>query len=417
MKQHKSICRWGAALVSAVLTVSLLATGVSAKETVTAAQVRETANAAAEYLVEHVSSTGYSAGDLATVQLLYRSGLEQAQTTVENYLTLAEKELETYGAAVYQGYDDNYDPIALPSLVGTLGAAWLAEETGDAALSARLEEAAETLGTAELIASDNPYNIARSLWCAEELGCSQTLKDALATGLMSYYNQDQQAFDYWGCSVDTNTVMAKGALRYTGEVSGVAQAAENAMTFVDSLRQEDGSYYSDFQWSTDSNADSTGLALSAMADWAAEGRYSQEEMAQTYRALMDRYFIAESGAFGYMDRTTANLMATADALEGLLTYGDVLEQQELPVVPEKPGQETPGTPSTPEEETPSAPVEETPSAPETGSPSVEESTTSTAAGESSPETGDNGAFWAGGALALLILSAAGGVIGMKKVRK
>ena len=410
MKSKTIFRRLGAAFTAVILVAGVMTLGVSAEETVTAAQVRQTADAAAEYLTENFTSTGYSASDLATVQLLYRSGLEQAGTVVENYLTQAAEELETYGAAVYQGYDNNYDPVASPSLVGTLGAAWLAQETGNKELSAQMEQAAETLGTPQFIAADNPYNIARALWCAQQLGSSQALQDALAEGLMSYYNQEEQAFDYWGCSVDNNAVMSRGAKLYSGQVAGVAQAAENAMTFVDSLRQADGSYYSDFQWSTSSNADSTGLALSAMADWADSGRYSGEELAQTYQALLDRYYIQDTGAFGYLDNAAPNLMATADVLEGLLTYVDWLEQQEAdtPATPSQPEE----TPSVPEEGTTSTPAGETPS--QNGESSEAENLP---AGEASPATGDDALLWMGGAVAALLLAGVLGAVSVKKVRK
>lgn len=410
MKSKTIFRRLGAAFTAVILVAGVMTLGVSAEETVTAAQVRQTADAAAEYLTENFTSTGYSASDLATVQLLYRSGLEQAGTVVENYLTQAAEELETYGAAVYQGYDDNYDPVASPSLVGTLGAAWLAQETGNKELSAQMEQAAETLGTPQFIAADNPYNIARALWCAQQLGSSQALQDALAEGLMSYYNQEEQAFDYWGCSVDNNAVMSRGIKLYSGQVAGVAQAAENAMTFVDSLRQADGSYYSDFQWSTSSNADSTGLALSAMADWADSGRYSEEELAQTYQALLDRYYIQDTGAFGYLNNAAPNLMATADVLEGLLTYVDWLEQQEAdtPATPSQPEE----TPSVPEEGTTSTPAGETPS--QNGESSEAENLP---AGEASPATGDDALLWMGGAVAALLLAGVLGAVSVKKVRK
>ncbi len=410
MKSKTIFRRLGAAFTAVILVAGVMTLGVSAEETVTAAQVRQTADAAAEYLTENFTSTGYSASDLATVQLLYRSGLEQAGTVVENYLTQAAEELETYGAAVYQGYDNNYDPVASPSLVGTLGAAWLAQETGNKELSAQMEQAAETLGTPQFIAADNPYNIARALWCAQQLGSSQALQDALAEGLMSYYNQEEQAFDYWGCSVDNNAVMSRGAKLYSGQVAGVAQAAENAMTFVDSLRQADGSYYSDFQWSTSSNADSTGLALSAMADWADSGRYSEEELAQTYQALLDRYYIQDTGAFGYLNNAAPNLMATADVLEGLLTYVDWLEQQEAdtPATPSQPEE----TPSVPEEGTTSTPAGETPS--QNGQSSEAENLP---AGEASPATGDDALLWMGGAVAALLLAGVLGAVSVKKVRK
>ena len=410
MKSKTIFRRLGAAFTAVILVAGVMTLGVSAEETVTAAQVRQTADAAAGYLTENFTSTGYSASDLATVQLLYRSGLEQAGTVVENYLTQAAEELETYGAAVYQGYDNNYDPVASPSLVGTLGAAWLAQETGNGELSAQMEQAAETLGTPQFIAADNPYNIARALWCAQQLGSSQALQDALAEGLMSYYNQEEQAFDYWGCSVDNNAVMSRGAKLYSGQVAGVAQAAENAMTFVDSLRQADGSYYSDFQWSTSSNADSTGLALSAMADWADSGRYSEEELAQTYQALLDRYYIQDTGAFGYLNNAAPNLMATADVLEGLLTYVDWLEQQEAdtPATPSQPEE----TPSVPEEGTTSTPAGETPS--QNGESSEAENLP---AGEASPATGDDALLWMGGAVAALLLAGVLGAVSVKKVRK
>lgn len=410
MKSKTIFRRLGAAFTAVILAAGVMTLGVSAEETVTAAQVRQTADAAAGYLTENFTSTGYSASDLATVQLLYRSGLEQAGTVVENYLTQAAEELETYGAAVYQGYDNNYDPVASPSLVGTLGAAWLAQETGNGELSAQMEQAAETLGTPQFIAADNPYNIARALWCAQQLGSSQALQDALAEGLMSYYNQEEQAFDYWGCSVDNNAVMSRGIKLYSGQVAGVAQAAENAMTFVDSLRQADGSYYSDFQWSTSSNADSTGLALSAMADWADSGRYSGEELAQTYQALLDRYYIQDSGAFGYLNNATPNLMATADVLEGLLTYVDWLEQQEAdtPATPSQPEE----TPSVPEEGNTSTPAGETPS--QNGESSEAENLP---AGEASPATGDDALLWMGGAVAALLLAGVLGAVSVKKVRK
>ena len=410
MKSKTIFRRLGAAFTAVILVAGVMTLGVSAEETVTAAQVRQTADAAAGYLTENFTSTGYSASDLATVQLLYRSGLEQAGTVVENYLTQAAEELETYGAAVYQGYDNNYDPVASPSLVGTLGAAWLAQETGNKELSAQMEQAAETLGTPQFIAADNPYNIARALWCAQQLGSSQALQDALAEGLMSYYNQEEQAFDYWGCSVDNNAVMSRGAKLYSGQVAGVAQAAENAMTFVDSLRQADGSYYSDFQWSTSSNADSTGLALSAMADWADSGRYSGEELAQTYQALLDRYYIQDTGAFGYLDNAAPNLMATADVLEGLLTYVDWLEQQEAdtPATPSQPEE----TPSVPEEGTTSTPAGETPS--QNGQSSEAENLP---AGEASPATGDDALLWMGGAAAALLLAGVLGAVSVKKVGK
>ena len=410
MKSKTIFRRLGAAFTAVILVAGVMTLGVSAEETVTAAQVRQTADAAAEYLTENFTSTGYSASDLATVQLLYRSGLEQAGTVVENYLTQAAEELETYGAAVYQGYDNNYDPVASPSLVGTLGAAWLAQETGNKELSAQMEQAAETLGTPQFIAADNPYNIARALWCAQQLGSSQALQDALAEGLMSYYNQEEQAFDYWGCSVDNNAVMSRGAKLYSGQVAGVAQAAENAMTFVDSLRQADGSYYSDFQWSTSSNADSTGLALSAMADWADSGRYSGEELAQTYQALLDRYYIQDTGAFGYLDNAAPNLMATADVLEGLLTYVDWLEQQEAdtPATPSQPEE----TPSVPEEGTTSTPAGETPS--QNGQSSEAENLP---AGEASPATGDDALLWMGGAAAALLLAGVLGAVSVRKVGK
>lgn len=410
MKSKTIFRRLGAAFTAVILAAGVMTLGVSAEETVTAAQVRQTADAAAGYLTENFTSTGYSASDLATVQLLYRSGLEQAGTVVENYLTQAAEELETYGAAVYQGYDNNYDPVASPSLVGTLGAAWLAQETGNGELSAQMEQAAETLGTPQFIAADNPYNIARALWCAQQLGSSQALQDALAEGLMSYYNQEEQAFDYWGCSVDNNAVMSRGAKLYSGQVAGVAQAAENAMTFVDSLRQADGSYYSDFQWSTSSNADSTGLALSAMADWADSGRYSGEELAQTYQALLDRYYIQDTGAFGYLDNAAPNLMATADVLEGLLTYVDWLEQQEAdtPATPSQPEE----TPSVPEEGTTSTPAGETPS--QNGESSEAENLP---AGEASPATSDDALLWMGGAVAALLLAGVLGAVSVKKVGK
>lgn len=410
MKSKTIFRRLGAAFTAVILAAGVMTLGVSAEETVTAAQVRQTADAAAGYLTENFTSTGYSASDLATVQLLYRSGLEQAGTVVENYLTQAAEELETYGAAVYQGYDNNYDPVASPSLVGTLGAAWLAQETGNGELSAQMEQAAETLGTPQFIAADNPYNIARALWCAQQLGSSQALQDALAEGLMSYYNQEEQAFDYWGCSVDNNAVMSRGAKLYSGQVAGVAQAAENAMTFVDSLRQADGSYYSDFVYSTSSNADSTGLALSAMADWADSGRYSGEELAQTYQALLDRYYIQDTGAFGYLNNAAPNLMATADVLEGLLTYVDWLEQQEAdtPATPSQPEE----TPSVPEEGTTSTPAGETPS--QNGQSSEAENLP---AGEASPATSDDALLWMGGAAAALLLAGVLGAVSVRKVGK
>lgn len=416
--QQKIIHRLGAALTAGILTTGVLITGVSAQETATASQVRQTIETAAEYLADSYNSAGYSASDLATVQLLYRSELSQATEVVEDYLTLAERELETYGGAVYQGYGENYDPVASLSLVGTLGAAWLAEENGEEDLSAQMIQAAETLGTSDFIASDNPYNIARSLWFAEALGCSQTLRGNLADGLMAYYNEEDQAFDYWGYSVDTNAVMVKGALAYSGSNAQLEEAVEYAMDFVDSLRQDDGSYYYDFgEYSTDSNADSTGAALAAMADLVASGWYSLDDMAQTYQALMDRFYVAETGAFGYMDNLSSNTLATADVLEGLLDYVSVLDSQSGTDSDQTDESTVPAEEDT-SDSTDAADSDEALTTDETTSAdSQEEESASADAGEASPATGDNSLAWMGAAFAALVLAVGAGAIGVKKVRK
>lgn len=381
----------GGMLAALTLTVSLFGVEAAAQEGVSAAQVEQSAQAAAGYLARQYHSSGYSAGDLATVQLLARSGVESAKPVVEEYLSLVQQELERYGGAVYQGYDEDYNPVVGGvSLVGTLGAAWLAGEEGMDQLSLQLIQAAEELGTPQLIASDSPYNLARSLWCAQQLDCSEQLRDRLAQGVMSYYNQEQQAFDYWGCSVDTNAVMALGLLSYTGQLEPLPQV-ENAMDFVGTLRQPDGSYWSDFEYSTDSNADSTGLALALLAR---QGLL--EEAEETYLALVERYQVGETGAFGYQDNTTPNLMATSDALEGLLTYAALLESLEQ---------------SSSEESTPSQPAEP---------PSQEEETTppasqpETAEGEASPQTGDDGLIWMAASLTALLAAAALGGFALKR---
>ena len=224
---------------------------------------------------------------------------------------------------------------------------------------------------------NNPYYYKEAMESAAAFVDDKSFQDGLLDGLLTFYKMGE-GMDYYGCSSDNTAYFLAALAAYDG-TRDVSTYINDAKTVLEGHKTQ-GGYFSDAQYGTEPNADSTALALMA---YAALG--DTEKCAGIYTDLNENFKGSGDGIYTYAGSDSA--YATRDALTAFGYY--------LPLLAD----------STPAGDTPAA-------GSETESTTAAQPNTSETAGssaEKSPATGaENTAVWmAAGAAALIALAGCG----------
>ena len=404
----KQTNRRTAIFLTAILTLSLMLANFSciyAEESPDFTDVNREASATAEYLLNALNSADISPYNYKEVILILRSGIDSGDLA-ERYCNLLESNI-TDGRLMING-SENITMYAAYLIVLALH--------GDNALDVNGNNMAEAFdhllasyASAEELntAVDNPYYydfIVPAVFAYENyMEHSDAVKTLLRDAIMLNYKQTETdcGIDYWGISGDNNAAVLP-ALNYFSDNKEIANAVAAAVTFNESLIMEDGgSRFDNGEYSTASNANSTGAALYLYSI------LNNENNKISYSALLNFKSALTPGAYTYFGED--NMFATVDALKGIIAYKMLLGNEGLPfdvsdevshiLTPEQPDETTgqketttadhsPETDSTAnttasEENTDTSTVMPNTKAPET-----------TTASDSSAKTGENGSVTA-----------------------
>lgn len=224
----------------------------------------------------------------------------------------------------------------------------------------------------------NPYYYKEAMESAAAFVDDKTFQDGLLDGLLSFYKMGE-GMDYYGCSSDNTAYFLATLAAYSG-TRDVSAYINDAKTVLENHKTQ-GGYFSDAQYGTEPNADSTALALMA---YAALG--DTEKCAEIYSDLAG-FKGSGDGIYTYAGADSA--YATRDALTAFGYY--------LPLLAD----------STPAGDTPTTGTETGGSNSESNPSATTEANGSSA--EKSPATGaENTAVWmAAGAAALIALAGCG----------
>lgn len=166
---------------------------------------------------------------------------------------------------------------------------------------------------------DNPYYYKDALEAVSVVGEDEKFANALADSLASCYTMGK-GLDYWGFSSDNTAVFVTGLLNYKGS-NDYSKYIEDAFSVLGKFKV-DGGYFSNAEYGTEPNADSTALVLMA---------YSQaeniEKADETYE-LLGKFKGSGTGIYTYAGQDSA--FATKDALIGFGYYLPLLKDDEKP---------------------------------------------------------------------------------------
>lgn len=408
-----------AILLTATLVLSLMIANISciyADESQDSVAVNDEAAKTAEYVLNALNSTELGVYNYKEVILIMRSGIDFGDLA-DRYINLLESNI-TDGKLIIND-SENITMYAAYLIVLALH--------GDNALDAdeSMVDAFNNLLTSYTTAEElntavgNPYYydfIVPAVFAyGDSMENADSIKELLCDAIMLNYEktEDGCGINYWGLSCDTNAAVIP-ALNYFSDKEEIAAAVADAVAFNESLIMEDGgSKFDNGEYSTASNADSTGAALYLYSI------LNNENSALSFYGLMNFKSADTPGAYTYYG--SDNMYATVDALKGLVAYKMALANEGFPfdvtkevsdiLTPEESEETTPEQESTPEEDTTAEEdsTEETDSTTENNTTAESDTTTeedaekndattapdtmaaeTTTASNASTKTGDNG---------------------------
>lgn len=318
-----------AIFMTVILTLSLMFANFSciyAEESPDVTDVNHEASATAGYLLNALNAADISPYNYKEVILILRSGIDSGDLA-ERYCNLLESNI-TDGRLLIDG-SENMTMYAAYLIVLALH--------GDNALNVNGNNMAEAFdhllasySSAEELntAVENPYYydfIVPAVFAYEDhMEHSDAVKTLLREAIMLNYKQTETGcgIDYWGISGDNNAAVLP-ALNYFSDNKETAEAIAAAVTFNESLIMEDGgSRFDNGEYSTASNANSTGAALYLYSV------LKNENNINSYHALLNFKSALTPGAYTYYGED--NMYATVDALKGLIAYQMMLDHEGLP---------------------------------------------------------------------------------------
>lgn len=318
-----------AIFLTVILTLSIMITDfpcIYAEESQELTDVNREACATAEYLLNALNTADISPYNYKEVILILRSGIDSGDL-LHRYCNLMESNI-TDGRLMIEG-SENITMYAAYLIVLALH--------GDNALNVNGNNIAEAFD--RLLASytsaeelntavENPYYydfIVPAVFAYEDyMEHSDSVKKLLRDAIMLNYKRTEAGcgIDYWGISGDNNAAVLP-ALNYFSNSIEIADAIADAVTFNNSLIMEDGgSRFDNGEYSTASNANSTGAALYLYSV------LKNENNKNSYHALLNFKSALTPGAYTYYGED--NMYATVDALKGMIAYQMMLDNKGLP---------------------------------------------------------------------------------------
>lgn len=161
---------------------------------------------------------------------------------------------------------------------------------------------------------NNPYYYKEALESAALFVDDTAFQDGLLDGLLAFYKMGE-GMDYYGCSSDNTAYFIAALCAYDG-ARDVSAYLSDATAVLENHKTQ-GGYFSNAQYGTEPNADSTALALMA---YAALG--NTEKCAEVYADLAG---FKGSGDGIYTYAGTDSAYATRDALTAFGYYLPLLE--------------------------------------------------------------------------------------------
>lgn len=161
-------------------------------------------------------------------------------------------------------------------------------------------------------------------YCDNEQFCEDVCKNFVD----KYYTMGS-GMENWGYSCD-NTAYFVSAITYA---YGDYDAELNDAIKVIETYKTEGGYFCDSQWGTNLNANSTGLALMAYAEYEwytsiFEDTITLDKSNEIYSQLA-AFKTSTEGAYSYEVGGEPNLYASFDVLRGLISYNSVLQIKEV----------------------------------------------------------------------------------------
>lgn len=156
--------------------------------------------------------------------------------------------------------------------------------------------------------TDNPYYYRVTLEAAEKLGFGSDFTKQVCDSFVSSYYTKGFGLDNYGFSCDNTAMFVVTMAPY---YNSYKEVVDDALALIETYKT-DGGYFSNSEYSTEANADSTALALAA---YSAVGNITKAE--QVYAELC-AFESAKKGVFTYFGEE--NAYATKDALFGMETF-------------------------------------------------------------------------------------------------
>ncbi len=352
----KLVNKLTAILLTATLVLSLMIANISciyADESQDFVAVNDEAAKTAEYVLNALDSTELGVYNYKEIILIMRSGIDFGDLA-DRYINLLESNI-TDGKLIIND-SENITMYAAYLIVLALHGdnALDADESMVDAFNNLLASytTAEELNTAV----GNPYYydfIVPAVFAyGDYMENADSIKELLCDAIMINYEktEDGCGINYWGLSCDTNAAVIP-ALNYFSGKEEIAAAVADAVAFNESLIMEDGgSKFDNGEYSTASNADSTGAALYLYSI------LNNENRELSFQGLMNFKIADTPGAYTYYG--SDNMYATVDALKGLVAYKMAFANEGFPFDVTKevsdiltPEETTPEQESTMEEDT------------------------------------------------------------------
>ena len=159
---------------------------------------------------------------------------------------------------------------------------------------------------------DNPYYYSYTLAGAEKANLSGKFISTVCNSFIDAYYVVGQGMNYWGYSCDNTCQFVVAMAPY----SNIYKAEFNDALSLIATYKTDGGYFSNSEYGTEPNADSTALALAA---YSAAGDLENAEKAY---ADLCKFESSKTGVFTYYGEE--NEYATKDALFGLEKFLNAL---------------------------------------------------------------------------------------------
>lgn len=311
-KKGENVMKRTMALVlTLVLSICLLSTGVAAAQKTPRNEIEETAQYLNGFLEKDVAYT-----DGRAVWLITQSGIDCKELT-DSYFESVEAELKASGMLPTR-YEDNGKQVEYDEPVNYAYAALVAKATDADAKDidgVNLLERLESFGK-ETLLTGNPYSLTAILTVYEQFEDEMTIEgmeNDIVKTLTGYCDPATGVFVLWGdasyCIADDNARMLMAIAPYS-DVQEVSAVLDSGAQWLQS-KKSDGGYLG-----YDDAASSSSTALS-MAAFAAIGDAKTADEAYT---MLAAYKTADGGYSAQAGGESDGAFSTVDALHGLEVY-------------------------------------------------------------------------------------------------